>query len=79
MPPERPSLDSSPINLKNLVFIVSFFLQLSVLVWGAAKIDSSVRTLEKTVERLVTDVKTIDELNVRVTVLEELSKRPAKR
>lgn len=79
MSSERPAVDSTPLNLKNLVFIVSFFLQLSVIVWGAAKIDSSVKTLEKTVERLVTDVKTIEELNVRVSVLEELVKRPAKR
>lgn len=79
MPPEKPSIESIPLNIRSLAVIITLVLQLSALIWGAAKIDAAVGQLEQTVGKLVTDVRTIEELNVRVAVLEQLVKTPPRR
>lgn len=76
-PPDR---SEQAITFRNAAVLFTFLLQLSALIWGAAKIDSAVKNLETTVTRLVSDYETVEDLNVRVTVLErELARRPAGR
>lgn len=79
MTEKQQSLESIPLNIRSLAVIITLVLQLSALIWGAAKIDAAVNQLETTVGKLVTDVRTIEELNVRVAVLEQLVKTPPQR
>lgn len=69
------------IETKDVIVVVMFALQLAGFVWGAATTVATVRGLEETLEKveasLIRTTEQLSQLNIRVHVLEDRSKRNA--